>query len=181
MTPVRPPMFASGQRRHQVVMTSGSVLAWVLSRLGDAHGCDVALGEAERQLARRTDGGDPAYITYFDAIELAAEASHCFRDLGRPDGYGTSSVFGDGLNVRSDFFAVAVRAEIHVIQGDLDQGLALALEALRLGEGLKSARCSQYIDELRARLTGGMKSSATYRQFEEEADGYRLWRHGIRL
>lgn len=155
--------------------------ARALSRLGDAHGCDVALGEAELQLASRTDGGDPSYITYFDQIELAAEASHCFRDLGRPDGYGTSAVFGDGVNVRSDFFATAVRAEIHIIQGELDEGLALTIEALQLGEGLKSARCSRYIEELRARLTDGMRNSATYRQFVEEADEYRLWRHGARL
>jgi hypothetical protein len=151
--------------------------ARALSRLGDARGCDLALTAAEHGLASRTDGGDPAYIAYFDEVELAAEASHCFRDLGRPDTYGASSVFGDGMNVRSDFFATTVRAEIHITQGELDEGLTVTLEALRLGEGLKSARCGQYIQELQTRLTGGMTNAAAYRQFAEEAAGYRLWRN----
>jgi hypothetical protein len=151
--------------------------ARALSRLGDARGCDLALTAAEHDLAARTDGGDPAYIAYFDEVELAAEASHCFRDLGRPDTYGASSVFGDGMNVRSDFFATTVRAEIHITQGELDEGLAVTLEALRLGEGLKSARCGQYIQELQTRLTDGMTNTAAYRQFAEEAAGYRLWRN----
>lgn len=152
--------------------------ARALSRMGDERACDQALAEAERQLSLRTPVSDPAYITYFDEIELAAEVGHCFRDLGRPTeaaDQGSGALFGDGLNNRSDFFATMVQAESHVIQGDIDRGFDVALDALRLGEGLKSARCLQYVREFQGRVTDNMKTAAGYRGFTEQARGYRLW------
>ncbi|MFE6689730.1 hypothetical protein ACFVFQ_25040 [Streptomyces sp. NPDC057743] len=149
-----------------------------LARLGDERGCDLALSEAERQLSRRTADSDPAYITYFDEVELAAEFGHCFRDLGRSvqaTERGAGSVFGDGLNNRSDFFATMVQAEAYLGQGDAGRGFDIALDALRLGEGLKSARCVQYVREFQDRITDGMKRAAEFREFAEQARGFRLW------
>ncbi|MCD7445049.1 hypothetical protein K4B79_43525 [Streptomyces lincolnensis] len=152
--------------------------ARALARLGDARGCDLALAEAERALSQRTADSDPPYIAYFDEVELAAEIGHCFRDLGRSveaTERGAGSIFGDGLNNRSDFFATMVQAESYIIQGEIGRGFEFALSALRLGEGLKSARCVQYVRELQGRLTGGMKRAAEFGEFEEQARGFRLW------
>ncbi|TXS40176.1 hypothetical protein EAO75_34800 [Streptomyces sp. uw30] len=152
--------------------------ARALSRLGDERGCDLALAEAERMLGLRTPDSDPPYIAYFDEIELAAEIGHCFRDLGRSveaTARGAGSIFGDGLNNRSDFFATMVQAEAYINQGEIGQGFSIALNALRLGEGLKSARCVQYVREFQGRVTPGMRRATDFLEFEEQARGFRLW------
>ncbi|MHC3428203.1 hypothetical protein [Streptomyces sp. DT18] len=153
--------------------------ARALARLGDERGCDLALAEAESKLNQRTSDSDPPYIAYFDEVELAAEIGHCFRDLGRSVAAaqrGGASIFGDGLNNRSDFFATMVQADAHIIQGEIGQGFDIALSALHLGEGLKSARCIQYVREFQGRITSDMKRATEFRIFDEQARGFRLWR-----
>ncbi|MFD8071599.1 hypothetical protein ACFV3E_02920 [Streptomyces sp. NPDC059718] len=152
--------------------------ARALARLGDERGCDLALVEAERKLSQRTANSDPPYIAYFDEVELAAEIGHCFRDLGRSveaAQRGGGSIFGDGLNNRSDFFATMVQAETYINQGEIGRGFDIALNALQLGEGLKSARCVQYVREFEGRITDGMRRAAEFRVFEEQARSFRLW------
>ncbi|GAQ58756.1 hypothetical protein [Streptomyces acidiscabies] len=152
--------------------------ARALARLGDERGCDLALSEAERKLNQRTADSDPPYIAYFDEIELAAEIGHCFRDLGRSieaAQRGGVSIFGDGLNNRSDFFATMVQAETYINQGEIGRGFEIALSALQIGEGLKSARCIQYVREFQGRVTDGMRRATEFRTFEEQACGFRLW------
>ncbi|MGW2326384.1 hypothetical protein ACWC5C_11515 [Streptomyces sp. NPDC001700] len=152
--------------------------ARALARMDDPHGCELALAEAERQLSLRTADSDPEYIAYFDQVELAAEFGHCFRDLGRSVQAverGAGSIFGDGLNNRSDFFATMVQAEAYINQGEIAQGCDIALSALRLGEGLKSARCGQYVQEFHERVSDGMRRTAEFRDFTEQARGFRLW------
>ncbi|MEU6340669.1 hypothetical protein ABZ883_06930 [Streptomyces sp. NPDC046977] len=152
--------------------------ARALARLGDERGCDLALAEAELKLTQRTADSDPPYIAYFDEVELAAEIGHCFRDLGRSAEAaerGAGSIFGDGMNNRSDFFATMVRAESYINQGEIGCGFQIALSALQLGEGLKSARCVQYVREFQGRITDGMRRAVEFREFEEQARDFRLW------
>ncbi|MBO7938139.1 hypothetical protein JTP77_019780 [Streptomyces sp. S9] len=152
--------------------------ARALARLGDERGCDLALSEAERKLSQRTVDSDPPYIAYFDEVELAAEIGHCFRDLGRSveaTERGAGSIFGDGMNNRSDFFATMVQAEAYMNQGEIGRGFDIALSALQLGEGLKSARCVQYVREFQGRVTDGMRRATEFREFQEQARGFRLW------
>ncbi|MGP3979480.1 hypothetical protein [Streptomyces sp. KR80] len=152
--------------------------ARALARMNDARGCDLALAEAERQLSLRTPDSDPPWIAYFDEVELAAEFGHCFRDLGRSveaTERGAGSIVGDGLNNRSDFFATMVQAESYVAQGEISRGFDVALTALQLGESLKSARCVQYVREFQGRVTPGMQRAAEFRDFAEQARGFRLW------
>ncbi|MFD9133670.1 hypothetical protein ACFVZA_14795 [Streptomyces bottropensis] len=149
-----------------------------LARLGDEQGCDLALAEAERKLGQRTADSDPPYIAYFDEVELAAEIGHCFRDLGRSveaAQRGGVSIFGDGLNNRSDFFATMVQAEAYLNQGEIGRGFEIAVGALSLGEGLKSARCVQYVREFQGRVTNHMRRAAEFRDFAEQARAFRLW------
>ncbi|MZG16851.1 hypothetical protein GTY44_25795, partial [Streptomyces sp. SID5914] len=152
--------------------------ARALARLGDERGCDLALAEAESKICQRTADSDPLYIAYFDEVELAAEFGHCFRDLGRSveaTERGAGSIFGDGMNNRSDFFATMVQAEAYINQGEIGRGFEIALSALNLGEGLKSARCLQYVREFQSRVTDGMRRAAEFRDFAEQAGGFRLW------
>ncbi|NNN31001.1 hypothetical protein HLK59_11585 [Streptomyces sp. S3(2020)] len=152
--------------------------ARALSRLGDERGCDLALVEAEHKLSLRTADSDPPYIAYFDEIELAAEIIHCFRDLGRSveaTQRGAGSIFGDGVNNRSDFFATMVQAEAYINQGEIGRGCEIAMSALSLGEGLKSARCTQYVREFQGRLTKHIRGAGEFRHFAEQARTFRLW------
>lgn len=56
--------------------------ARALASIGDAAGCADILHRAEQAFERSNPGEDPEWISYFDALELAGEAAHCFRDLG---------------------------------------------------------------------------------------------------
>jgi hypothetical protein len=152
--------------------------ARALARLGDRRGCDLALVAAERTLSQRTADSDPPYMMYFDEIELAAEIGHCFRDLGRSaeaTEQAAGALFNDGLNNRSDFFATMVQAEAYINQGEIELGCEIAKVALQLGEGLKSARCVQYVREFQGRITDAMRRSAAFREFSDQARGFRLW------
>jgi hypothetical protein len=79
-----------------------------------------------------------------------------------------------GSHVRSDFFATMVLADAHLRAGDLEEACRAALDALDLGEQLKSARCVSYLAEFRQHLTAHART-ATVRDFAEQAADHRLW------
>lgn len=149
-----------------------------LARLGDARGCDSALSEAVKAFEKRNPVDDPEWIQYFDEAELAAEFGHCFRDLGRPvdaTNYAAQSLGNaDGTYQRSDFFATMVLADSHLRAGEAEQACQVTLDALRIGEQLKSARCVSYLQEFRTGLAG-ISSVPVIRDFEEQAAGFSLW------
>jgi hypothetical protein len=152
--------------------------ARALARLGDARGCDLALSEAVTAFERRNPEEDPEWIRYFDDAELAAEFGHCFRDLGRAvdaTTYATQCLgSADGTYQRSDFFATMVLADSHLRAGEAEQACQVALDALRLGEQLKSSRCVSYMTEFRTELAG-VGSTPLIRDFEDQATGFSLW------
>ncbi|GLZ05291.1 hypothetical protein Acsp03_27570 [Actinomadura sp. NBRC 104412] len=154
--------------------------ARALARLGDARACDLALSEAVKEFERRNPEDDPEWIRYFDDAELAAEFGHCFRDLGRPvdaSRYADQCLgtIDDGVYLRSDFFATMVLADSHLNAGEPERACMVALEALKLGEQLRSARCVSYLREFRERLQAiGM--SPAIASFNEQARASRLWR-----
>jgi hypothetical protein len=80
----------------------------------------------------------------------------------------------DGQYARSDFFAMMVLADAIADQDDPDHACHAALDALRLGESLTSARCVSYIREFRSRLDrfGGHPAVGDFR---EQATSYALW------
>jgi hypothetical protein len=113
--------------------------ARALSRLGDTRACDLAMADAVTHFERRTVDDDPAWISYFDDSELAAELGHCHRDLNRSAhavDLAAHSLSPDGRFVRSDFFATMVLADAHAAAGDADQACAVAGQALSLGQSL---------------------------------------------
>lgn len=153
--------------------------ARALACLGEGRQCDIALSEAECKLGKRGEDSDPLYIAYFDDAELAAEISHCFSSLGRTAAsaeHGENAVTGADGNSRSDFFASMILAGSYLSQGCLEQGYRIALDALSLGEGLKSARCLQYTRRFRDLITPRLSASATTAEFSEQARQFRLWR-----
>jgi hypothetical protein len=140
----------------------------------------MALSEAVRAFERRNVEDDPEWIRYFDDAELAAEFGHCFRDLGRPvdaSRYADQCLgtIDDGVYLRSDFFATMVLADAHLGAGELERACNVALDALTLGEQLRSARCVSYLREFSQRLAG-IGSTSAVAEFHEQAEVSRLWR-----
>jgi tetratricopeptide (TPR) repeat protein len=153
--------------------------ARALARLGDATGCDEAMATAVREFERRNVESDPAdWFAYFNDAELAAELGHCNRDLGRALDASTYATMSLGPTpsgyVRSDFFATMVLADAYLDQGEVEQACDVALQALAIGEQLKSARTGAYVDEFRTRLVKVGDSPAA-KAFIEQAATRRLW------
>ena len=151
--------------------------ARALARLGDRRGCEHALAEAVRMFEHRNPEDDPAWFRYFDETELAAELGHCFRDLGRtgPATRYAAQSLGSRCGARSDFFVTMVLADAHLRAGELERAREVALDALRLGEHLKSARCADYLREFHADLRRSGRSPVA-RDFQEQAAVSDLWR-----
>lgn len=154
--------------------------ARALARLGDARACDLALVAAVRGFERRKPDNEPPWFQYFDEAELAAELGHCFRDLGRATDASQHAsqcldVIDESTFLRSDFFAAMVLADAYVAACEIEQACRVALNALALGEQLRSARCVRYLREFRARLAG-IGPARSWPDFYEQARGSRLWR-----
>ncbi|MFI5470916.1 hypothetical protein ACIA6D_11880 [Streptomyces cacaoi] len=149
--------------------------ARALARTGDVAACEAALSAATKALESRNSEDEPEWISYFDEAELAAEAAHCFRDVNRARQAVTHAENAmSGSHVRSDFFATMVLADAHLRAGDVEEACRVALDAMDLGEQLKSARCISYLAEFRQNLTAAGPSAAA-RDLGEEAREHRLW------
>ncbi|MEU9334415.1 hypothetical protein AB0D49_14830 [Streptomyces sp. NPDC048290] len=149
--------------------------ARALARTGDIRACESALSEATKALESRNNSDEPEWITYFDEAELAAEAAHCFRDVNSArQAVAHAQNAMSGSHVRSDFFATMVLADAHLRAGEPEEACRVALDALDLGEQLKSARCVSYLAEFRHRLDT-VGDTAFIRDFREQAAENRLW------
>ncbi|WP_329136606.1 hypothetical protein OG552_25185 [Streptomyces sp. NBC_01476] len=149
--------------------------ARALARTGDKRACELALAEAARFLNRRNSGDEPEWITYFDEAELAAEAAHCFRDVSNArQAVEHAEHAMSGSHVRSDFFVTMVLADAHLRAGDVDEACRVTLDALDLGEQLRSARCVRYLADFRRGLAAHA-GSPVVRELGEQAAGLRLW------
>jgi len=145
-----------------------------LARTGDVAACEAALSAATTALESRNDEDEPEWISYFDEAELAAEAAHCFRDVNsarRAVAHAENAM--SGSHVRSDFFATMVLADAHLRAGDVEEACRVALDALDLGEQLKSARCASYLAEFTQSLS--QVRSAVADDFRGQAVEHRLW------
>ena len=67
-----------------------------------------------------------------------------------------------------------VLADALADQADADQACSVALDALRIGEALTSARCVTYVREFRQRLYR-FDGNPAVRDFAEQAAGHALW------
>jgi ATP/maltotriose-dependent transcriptional regulator MalT len=149
--------------------------ARALARSGDKQTSEHALSEAARFLDSRNAGDEPEWITYFDEAELAAEAAHSFRDVRRArQAVEHASNAMSGSHVRSDFFVTMVLADAHLQAGHIDEACRVALDALDLGEQLRSARCVSYLRDFRTALAPYAKTPVV-RELHEQAAEHRLW------
>jgi ATP/maltotriose-dependent transcriptional regulator MalT len=141
-----------------------------LAGAGDVRGAETALARSAAELERQRLDDEPEWITYFDAAELAAEAGHCFRNLGKATHAVTHASTATSGHVRSDFFATMVLADAHLAAGDIDQACQAALDAMDFGATLKSARSVTYLKDFRTRLAPRANVPAARGLTEQAAD-----------
>ncbi len=67
-----------------------------------------------------------------------------------------------------------VLADAHLRAGDVEEACRVMLDALDLGEQLRSARCVSYLREFRTSLAPHAKNSAV-RELHDQAAEHRLW------
>jgi hypothetical protein len=110
-----------------------------------------------------------------DADSTGSESAHCFRDINRArQAVEHAANAMSGSHVRSDFFVTMVLADAHLRAGDVEEACRVTLDALDLGEQLRSARCVSYLTEFRAALKPHAKT-ATVRELAAQAAEHRLW------
>ena len=124
--------------------------ARALASIGDGAGCAGALHRAETAFGSGSHDSDPEWIAYFDRAELAGEHAHCFRDLRRPE---ETRQFA-GLAVRPLETPPRTRAFIGLVtamgalhEGELDDAVTTAREAVVLAGSLESTRYRRYVSD----------------------------------
>lgn len=145
----------SGRSSHSVAAMFITMEARAQASIGDEHSCASGLNKAETLLAKRTDGGDPEWVRYFDVAELAGEMAHCFRDLRRPAEtrmFADSAVESATTPARTRAFLGMVKAAGVLEEGDADEACHLASSTIELAGALQSRRYLRYIADLHRSL-----------------------------
>jgi tetratricopeptide (TPR) repeat protein len=149
---------ASGAGRASSTVTAMflAMEARALASSGDARLCARTLNLAEQAFARRDASQDPRWISYFDELELAGEAAHCFRELGRPNEtqmFAARAIHLIATPARTRAFIGMVTAAGAFKAGNLDEALAHATEAVSLAGSLQSSRYLRYLTDFHGTLT----------------------------
>lgn len=144
--------------------------ARALASIGDARGCAEVLHRAELMFDKSNPTEDPDWISYFDALELAGEAAHCFRDLGQPteaQHFLLQAVDPILTPPRTRAFIDMVSAASTLRAGDLDQAISIATNAVSLADGLQSSRYVRYLTDFYRSVAEKHQSHASVRVFTE--------------
>lgn len=142
--------------------------ARALASAGDARQCAAILNQAEAVYGQRVAGGDPDWVSYFDQAELAGEAAHCFRDLGRGDetrSFASLAVEPAGTPARTRAFLGMVDAMGAMHGGHLDEALALATLAVETAGPLRSRRYVRYVEDFRGAVSTQHPNDVRVREF----------------
>lgn len=144
--------------------------ARALASIGDARGCAEALHRAEQEFDRSNPDEDPEWISYFDALELAGEAAHCYRDLGKP--IETQQFVAHAIDAirtppRTRAFIDMVSAAAALSAGELHQAVSIATSAINLAGGLQSSRYVRYLADFHKSLTAKHATHSSVREFTE--------------
>jgi hypothetical protein len=130
--------------------------ARALASSGDSQSCAQVLHRAEQAFARRDPDKDPPWISYFDALELAGEAAHCFRDLGQPREtrlFAAQAMDPVATPPRTRAFISMVTAAGAFEAGNLDEALSFATAAVDLTGSLESSRYVRYLTDFHQSVT----------------------------
>jgi hypothetical protein len=141
---------AAGKASQTVNAMMLAMEARALASSGDSQSCARVLHRAEQAFARRDPDKDPPWISYFDELEMAGEASHCFRDLGQPREtqlFAAQALDPVATPPRTQAFISMVSAAGAFEAGNLDEALSFATSAVNLIGSLESSRSARYLTD----------------------------------
>jgi tetratricopeptide (TPR) repeat protein len=144
--------------------------ARALASNGDTQMCVRALNLAEQAFAKRDTEKDPHWISYFDELELAGEAAHCFRELGQAretQVFAAQAIDPVATPARTRAFIGMVTAAGAFKAGNLDEALAHATDAVSLTSSLQSNRYVRYLTDFHESLTERHAANPSVREFTE--------------
>ncbi|WP_297547696.1 hypothetical protein [Amycolatopsis sp.] len=148
--------------------------ARALASLGDTKGCVDVLHRADQEFERRDPVNDPDWSSYFDALELAGEAAHCFRDLGRSretQQFAAQAIEPLLTPPRTRAFIGMVNAAGALNGGNLEEAISLASEAVSLAGSLQSSRYLRYVSDFHQSLGGSHAGHPLVRRFTDLVKG----------
>ncbi|WP_207926852.1 hypothetical protein [Actinocrispum wychmicini] len=147
-----------------------SMEARALASLGDERGSIEALHRAEQVFDRSDSSKDPSWISYFDDLELAGEAAHCFRDLGKPhevQRFIEQAIDPVRTPPRTRAFIGMVHAAGALNAGNLEEAISIATTSLNTDRSLKSQRYLRYLADFREAIVLEHAEHPSVRQFAE--------------
>jgi hypothetical protein len=160
----------SGRATATVTAMFLAMEARALASVRDARGCAEALHRAEQMFERSNPDEDPDWISYFDALELAGEAAHCFRDLGQPREtrqFATDAIDADRTPPRTRAFIGMVDAAGALAAGHVDEAVSVAKAAVGQAGSLRSGRYLRYLADFHRSLTEQHATHTAVREFSD--------------
>jgi hypothetical protein len=143
--------------------------ARALASIGDSRSCAEVLHRAEQAFELSNPGEDPEWISYFDALELAGEAAHCFRDLGlaqETQRFAANAIDPVRTPPRTRAFIGMVAAAGALSAGNVDEAVSVATAAVGLAGSLQSSRYLRYVSDFHGSLAAHATHAAV-REFSE--------------
>ena len=159
---------AAGKASYTVNAMFLAMEARALASSGDSQSCAQVLHRAEQVFAHRNPDKDPPWISYFDALELAGEAAHCFRDLGHTREtrlFAAQAIDPIATPPRTRAFINMVTAAGAFKAGNLDEALSFATTAVDLTGSLESSRYVRYLTDFHQSVTQRHAAHPAVREF----------------
>ncbi|NEA43379.1 sporulation associated protein [Streptomyces sp. SID11385] len=126
--------------------------ARALARAGHAGAAKTALARSEELLNQAQPDRDPTWMAYYSAERLATDATEIHRDLGDPAAALRWSRRADTMPAtrytRAVGIRLAVEADSHLQNNDLEQSLAVGHRSVELLSRVHSARAHSYVRSL---------------------------------
>ncbi|MGW8762878.1 Tat pathway signal protein [Streptomyces sp. NPDC055815] len=135
----------------------GVVHARGLAAAGYKKEAAAALLQAESDLGRATDGGEPARVWFFGEASLAHETAAALRDLG--DMKGAEREFKRSVRTRREQFkrthsvTLGYLGDVQVRQGQLEAACSTWSQALDAMTGVQSGRARETVVQMRRALS----------------------------
>ncbi|AEM83383.1 helix-turn-helix domain protein [Streptomyces violaceusniger Tu 4113] len=151
----------------------GTRLARAHACLGNGASCLKALDAARNDFDQVGSLEEPGYVSYVDAIEVAAQEGACYLDLGMSQKAVTSLTSAIGLlsihapnRVRDRVHYLSRLAKCYLLDGEVEQACQTGSHALDLSRMIGSARVADRLGEFAVSLApySGVSSVIDFRE-----------------
>ncbi|MFI1584795.1 sporulation protein [Embleya sp. NPDC020630] len=156
---------AKGDAAPRVLAFTTLIEARAHARDNNAKAASAALAASESLLDQARDGAEePAWIDFYHHARLSADAAEVFRDLKNPKAAlawnAQAAAMPTGVFTRSVGMRLTIVGTAHLQAKDLDQGLALGIQAVDILAPVRSSRAKDYVREFNTALTPWCRETA---------------------